>query len=241
MALELKLRNRIVGLLVIASAILIALPALINHDEESNKDETIKKENINQNTFATSTNEKDYTQLLTDNNTQSLDINNDALVLDKSIHDSVNNDNPFAVEPQKNISTTTQNTTNVNKKTEVLQSQTPAKKTEVLVANKTPNKETLTTKGPNRVTKDDQFASYTQIKGKFSVQVGTYSKQTSAKNMAGKLQSAGISSYFQTISKNGNDLIRVYAGSSSNKDDLKAIKDKVQKVTGTLGIIVKVQ
>ncbi len=239
MALELKLRNRIVGLLVVASAILIALPALINHDEESNKDEALKKENVNQNTFAPSKVEKDYTQLLTDNNTQSLDINtNDALVLDKSIHESVNNDKPFAVEPQKNAVTPS---TNTNKNTEVVQNKAPLKNTEVLVANKTPKKEVLTTQGQNRVTKDDQFASYTQIKGKFSVQVGTYSKQTSAKNMAGKLQSAGISSYFQTISKNGSDLIRVYAGSSSNKDDLKAIKDKVQKVTGTLGIIVKVQ
>lgn len=74
--------------------------------------------------------------------------------------------------------------------------------------------------------------------GKFTIQVGVFSKKSNADNTIKKILGAGINAYAVEINSSGRILYRVYAGSANNRNDLKDTLQTVDKLCDTKGKIV---
>lgn len=268
MALGSTIRNRIVGLLVIVSIVLIALPAMMDNDrvkrQENNEAIAIDKNGaiVDSDGDLMSNVEPDYATLLEEpkneslnlalptlNNTntnissQSGSINDKAYTKDTLSSDSSGEILIGSVTQSHNIDTNNtsyQKGDNANSENKTIQknAEVLTGNPEVLGGKKTQN--SVNTNKPSKVNVKGNVSDVKAIVGKYSVQVGVFSQMDNATRVVSKLKAAGLHAYSQRVNVNGKSMVRVYAGSASSKEALEATLQKAQKVTGSKGSIVKV-
>lgn len=74
--------------------------------------------------------------------------------------------------------------------------------------------------------------------GKFTIQVGVFSKKDNADNVIKKITQAGIHAYSVEIKNKDRILYRVYAGSANNRNDLQGTLKRIDELCKTKGRIV---
>ena len=241
MAVSNKVRNRIVGALIIVSIMLILLPAMM-------LDRPAPEEKLDENPIAVDKNGAitdangllasqgpDYSTLL-----DPVDDLASEEVLKAQPKPDVNQgnvevldlpeDGPFAVLDNKEV---------VNNKPDVKE------KEEVLVAKKADNTQP---KNNNRETQTREktpsktnTANSNNVNGKYTVQVGVFSQDANAQKVVNQLKTAGINARMEKVTVNGRNLNRVYAGSSNNRNDMQKLLPTIEKLTGAKGRVVSIK
>ena len=239
MAFGSKLRNRIVGVLVIVSIILILLPVMMQDRPVPNEPINEKPIAVNEDGAITDANgllasqSPDYADLLEPYD----DLNKNEEVL---------NAQPLPAAPTGKV--------------EVLDlpddgpfAGSNTGKQAVADGNNAPKEEILVAKKPaleskpaeNKVTKPaankSESAAKPADKGAYTVQVGVFSQDSNAQNVVKKLNAAGISSRIEKVKVNGRTLNRVYAGSANSRSSLQKLLPQIEKLTGAKGKIVSVK
>lgn len=270
MALGSTIRNRIVGLLVIVSIVLIALPAMMDNDrvkrQENNEAIAIDKNGaiVDSDGDLMSNVEPDYATLLEDpksdnknealptlNNTntnisaQSGSINDNTYVSDNLTSDSSGEILIGSVTQSQSVNTnnkTNSNTNSLGQNTKVTHknAEVLTGNPEILGSKKTQNTLNTNANKPSKVNVSGNVSDVKAIAGKYSVQVGVFSQMDNASRVVKSLKAAGLHAYSQRVNVNGKSMVRVYAGSATSKEALNATLQKAQKVTGSKGSIVKV-
>lgn len=226
MAVSKSLRNKIVGLLVLASLILILLPAMM--DKKVNNDQgqiPITQEG------AIVDNSTNATQELANNNVNvedtSVDNSNQANTLDNDpFANATNSANTTANTP---ANTTSANDSNAEVLTFDKNTDSTENKAEVLefkntkATNKTTNKTTDTLGSNSTKLANGQNAKYI-------IQVAVFSQPNNAQNIVNKLKAQGINAYSKKVSVNNKTLYRVYANSSDSKEQLEPIAKKIEGI-----------
>lgn len=258
------LRNRIVGLLVILSVIMILVPAIMQKPEQqSRKDESIA---IDRNGAVTDKNgqmvsgaQRDLSELLEPVNDSvnredplaiarqnaARDANKDSNIPVNANQGNIPLDDNFAgdggletVQPKNLASQDAAPVSSSNSPVEggeVLTGNTVNKPAEAKTSSQQPKAEQkVQAKAQDRKTADKDNKSHTV----YVVQVGVFSQQTNAQSIMNKLKSQGITCQSEKFVNNqGKTMYRVYAGSSSTRKDAEAVADKVAKITGDKGAI----
>lgn len=247
------IRNRIVGLLVLLSLILISIPSLMKKEVTDQKNAIA----ITQNGAVTddkgqlvSAQEHDYNDLLDPVDDSSLTASGSAPKADTSPFDALNQKNNTQVNSSDNLEVPNDNMF-ANQTLEVatpitqpatIQTETvttvDSQKSEVLRSNRltqtgpgpqksaTLERKTTSIKAPTATTTNSALAS-----GSYAAQVGAFGKQAGADSMVNKLKVAGFSPIMQRVNINGKSLIKVYAGTSKNRATVVGICQRVQAKT----------
>ena len=252
------IRNRIVGLLVLLSLILISIPSLMKKEVAEQKNAIA----ITQNGAVTddkgqlvSAQEHDYNDLLDPVDDSPLKASGSAPKAETSPFDALNqnnnaqdnsasnldvpNDNMFAGQSLEVATPISQPATVQSAPVETVENQ----KSEVLRSNRL----TQTAPGPQKsATPTNTTAPRTVTgtkassvpatnsalsSGSYAAQVGAFGKQAGADSMVNKLKSAGFSPIVQRVTINGKSLIKVYAGTSKNRAAVVGICQRVQAKT----------
>ena len=234
MAITKSIRNRLVGVLVILSLILILVPLLNPSKSQDGAQNEVDKEAIaitsqgavtDDNGQLVSVGEKDYSDLLdpVDDTKSALVSNND-----KSPFDAVNKDNlPSAQElPAQNQLETTAPITEAPAKPNTYVEPTQTVKTEVLTSNRTNNGKTTNTQASRNVVKNTQKTSIAT--GSYAAQVGAFTQKEKIQAVMAKLTKAGFKPVSHNINVNGKALVRIYAGSAKDRNGALAICNKVK-------------
>ena len=267
MALGSTIRNRIVGLLVIVSIVLIALPAMMDNDrvkrQENNEAIAIDKNGaiVDSDGDLMSNIGPDYATLLEDPRSNSQNealptLNNTNTSISSqsgSINDDVYAKDSLISEPKgeiligsvtQNHNTKTQDTSYI-KDNSVKTESKKANNAELLTGNpeilgSVKAQSSVNTNKAQKVNVSGNVSDVKAIAGKYSVQVGVFSQMENATRVVTKLKAAGLNAYTQRVNVNGKSMVRVYAGSASTKEALNKTLQKAQQVTGSKGSIVKV-
>lgn len=232
MAFGSKLRNRVVGVLVIVSIILILLPVMMQDRPVPNEPINEKPIAVNENGAVTDENgllasqSPDYAELLEPYD----DLSNNEEVLTANPAPTtpagkvevleLPDDSPFAA---------------ANTGKQDLSAAANSSNEEILVAKK-PAAEIKPAEKP--VVKKTESAAKPAARGSFTVQVGVFSQESNAQNVVKKLNAAGISSRIEKVNVNGRTLNRVYAGSANSRSSLQSLLPQIEKLTGAKGKIV---
>lgn len=239
MAFGNKLRNRIVGVLVIVSIILILLPVMMQDRPVPNEPINEKPIAVNEEGAITDENgllasqSPDYAELLEpyDDLSKNEEVLNTqpapAAPVGKVEVLDLPDDSPFA-------------SANTGKQDLAVNNNSP--KEEILVAKKPAPEPKATEKHETKpVVKKPEQAAKPAAKGAYTVQVGVFSQESNAQNVVKKLNAAGISSRIEKVQVNGRSLNRVYAGSGNSRSALQNLLPQIEKLTGAKGKIVSVK
>ncbi len=249
MSISKSLRNRIVGLLVLVSLIMIIVPAMMDprevYDKKDDKSIAVNSQGavVNNDGQLVSPSEHDYTDLLApeDDSTQPLPSSAEnstaPLTTSQSSGDlEVPDDNMFGPAPTI-IDAKPLNSQNSN--TETFTDNTPLPS----VQDKTtqPSQSANTAKPQNnagaKVQKPQQKPVVTPAtpgakSGDFAVQVGVFSNQKNADSVIARLKMSGYSPITQTINVNGKTAVRIYAAFAKSRDAARKIASEIQSRTG---------
>ncbi|MBO8416538.1 MAG: SPOR domain-containing protein [Proteobacteria bacterium] len=75
--------------------------------------------------------------------------------------------------------------------------------------------------------------------GAYTIQVGVFSQTANAENVVRKLKAGSIPAYTEKVTINGKNMVRVYAGSADSREALQQTLKSVETLTGAKGKIVK--
>lgn len=123
-----------------------------------------------------------------------------------------------------------------NKEPEILVAQKPnnSQASKPAVKPQSPKESVAPAKSNN-----DNVLAGTRPTERFVVQVGVFSNKDNALRVVDKLKNAGIPYYAIKITNNsGGTLYRIYGGRSNNKNDLKALSERINKLCETKSKIV---
>lgn len=265
MALGKKLRNRVIGALVIVALAMILIPAVMDPGQ------TYKKSSdaiaINGSGAVGDTGSSDYSDLLApieDNaitpeqvasqnsgkplavtaepeSSPSVSVNEGALELPVP--------EPIPADPQAQVERLkqAQNAANAN--------ETPSSGSEVLVSRRNQSEsakpaaaanaqknssgsETLVSKRQSSAS-SNQGTQASAASGTYTVQAGVFSQRANADKVISKLRAAGISARAVSATINGKSMTRVYAGSAKTREAAEGIARRVQQVIGTKPSVVQ--
>lgn len=265
MALGKKLRNRVIGALVIVALAMILIPAVMDPGQ------TYKKSSdaiaINGSGAVGDTGSSDYSDLLApieDNaitpeqvasqnsgkplavtaepeSSPSVSVNEGALELPVP--------EPIPADPQAQVERLkqAQNASNAN--------ETPSSGSEVLVSRRNQSEsakpaaaanaqknssgsETLVSKRQSSAS-SNQGTQASAASGTYTVQAGVFSQRANADKVISKLRAAGISARAVSATINGKSMTRVYAGSAKTREAAEGIARRVQQVIGTKPSVVQ--
>lgn len=73
---------------------------------------------------------------------------------------------------------------------------------------------------------------------KFAVQVGVFSREANASSVVARLKGGGLDATTETVTINGKQMIRVYAGKTGTREAAKKLADQAQALVGTASRIV---
>ncbi len=245
------LRNRIVGLLVLVSIVLIFIPFLMKDEVQAQRSAdaiaiTPEGAVTDNNGQLVSAGEHDYSDLLdpVDDTKPAAASGSapasspfDALKTKKSNSSSQNSSQPavadsstYAVPQLEEAvpSASVKLPTVENKGSEVLKSSHSAKA-------QTHSANTSAKPAPNR---EDKLVSKKTagnaavLSGNYAAQVGVFSKKSGADKIIAQLKKAGFKPVTQKVNINGKPLIKVYAATSKSRDTVQAVCQKVKSATG---------
>lgn len=248
MVISKSIRNRIVGIFVVLSIILILVPLLSNNNESNNRKSSnddgaiaITKHGavVDENG---ATVEHDYSDLLAgDDNYGQIPLNNSQSVSNTqatSPFDALNTNNQGNNLASNNIlDAAPMDEPFETHKLETAHpiSQTPAKPNTV-VAQSTfvkPQQQTVKTEvltsSRNSNTQAKPAASHTTtastklISGQYGAQVGAFSQKSQVDSVISQLKSAGFKAIPHQINVNGKQMTRVYAGVAKDKSGIQKI------------------
>ncbi|MGN0894227.1 MAG: SPOR domain-containing protein [Succinivibrio sp.] len=248
MSISTNLRNRIVGLLVVLSVILILSPLfLTNENSKENPKADDSAIAINQNGAVTDSSgqlvaaaEHDYSEML--------EAPVDDLKKDSSDPLSLESNAPKADSPFDALnSTSSANASNERLFTQnALETAVPSNKeltaqntyeapaveeslkTETLHSSKTKKSEQSTLN--NR--QSDTVAKTSLVSGTFASQMGVFSKKENAQTLLNKLKNSGFKAVTQSVNINGRSVIRVIAGTSKTRAGAEKICKSATAKTG---------
>ncbi|MGN1281718.1 MAG: SPOR domain-containing protein [Succinivibrio sp.] len=258
MSISTNLRNRIVGLLVVLSVILILSPMFMSNEKSSDskksEDSAIA---INQNGAVTDSSgqlvaaaEHDYSEMLEAPVDDLKNEVSDPLSLSENAPKA---SSPFdALGTQNGNNTFVQNTLetavpsnerlveeNIYVAPESVASDTIADnsvskdngsiRTETLHSNRQSNSENV--KKP-AVQPQSQVSKTTLVSGTFAAQMGVFSKKANAQGLLTKLKNAGFKAVTQSVNINGKSVIRVIAGTSKSRAGAEQICKNATARTG---------
>lgn len=254
MSISKSLRNRIVGLLVIVSLIMIIVPAMMDPRQVYTQDENAIAVNdqgavVDNKGQLVSPSEHDYTDLLAPEDDTLASVNNGAPSVNNvtplvtttppatSNEDlEVPDDNMFGPAPtivdaqplnsQNANATVTESLPSVSDKSKTENTQTTTQTASNNKKNETTSVNSQTK--PQTNTQKNQ----PQTKGDFALQVGVFSNKQNADSVLARLKMSGYKPVTQVINVNGKQAIRIYAGFASTRDAAKAMAADVQKRTG---------
>ncbi|MGN0914939.1 MAG: SPOR domain-containing protein [Succinivibrio sp.] len=220
-----NLRNRIVGILVITSVILICIPVISNQKEgirESDQADNAKAIAIDHNGALTDENGKLVTA---DTANESADTDYSDLL--NPVND-VEPTAPAAESPFNNSQKAAQAPKTETLKTAVINDATPSNNTEVLKPN-TSRTETLTPKKETaKATPSNNTVSAALVSGKYAAQVGVFSKKSNANGVIEELKAKGFKPVAQHITVNGKAVVRVFAATCNDRDEATKICNRVK-------------
>lgn len=246
MSVSKSLRNRIVGLLVVLSLIMIIVPAMMDPKEIYSKNDNaiaITKEGAltDENGRLVSAAERDYTDLLEPENdvvekqSPSVPVTSSPLTTQVQSESFANqntnpvdvpDDNMFGPSPaiveSQPLLSHEQNTSQNIVPPPVLSES----KTTQANSSQTSNNATDAPKAKNNVSKQDAPKG-----GDFAVQVGVFSNKANADSVIAKLKMSGFNPTTQTINVNGKNAIRIYAGFAKTREQAKKIAQDVKNRT----------
>ncbi|HAR80359.1 MAG TPA: hypothetical protein DCR21_05950 [Succinivibrionaceae bacterium] len=246
------LRNRILGVLVLLSLVMIIVPAMMNPSDIYKKSD--KRIAIDSNGVApdntTGQIEKDYSDLLAPEDDSQKGTVSDAplsVAQNPSSEQAASNDaNPFDYEPLghnvdakdvKNDKKTAASNIDL-----LDNSKADSKKTEILTSSRKQEPEVLVsskkTTEQNKPASQNKPAAHSSGSN-YTVQVGVFSKQSGAQTVISKLKKAGFSTSTENVVLKGQKLIKVYAGKAKNREEAQKLANKIQSSTGIKGMIVQ--
>lgn len=268
MVVATKMRNRIIGFLIIVSFVLILLPLMMSDKKQTPNNDLIA---INQNGAITDTNgqliqsqEKDYGSLL-----EPVDDSKNVTPtpLPSAGDNSSNSQALYNTDNQGTVEildfptdTAPSQTTTAVAPTEQPQRETnnAPHYTEELVASNATNTSTATKASNNTVASKPQpskaqaqakpqaqvpvhqaqVTPAPAVKGAYTVQVGAFSVVANANKLAETLKQNGISARVAHENVNGKSLYKVYAGSSNNKNELNNLVTRIESIAKIKGKVV---
>ena len=259
MSISKSLRNRLIGLLVIVSLIMIIVPAMMDPRQVYVQDEDAIAVNdqgaiLDKNGQLVSPAEHDYTDLLapeddtlsSTGNVPTIPVtnnNNAPLITGNSPQGQeeleVPDDNMFGPAPtiidakplnsQKDQSLYSSSQTQ-----EVLPSAHNAspspKKSETPVANA--SKQNTAQNKPAVSAPKSANTSSVKAKGDYALQVGVFSNKNNADSVLTKLKMLGYKPVTQVINVNGKSAVRIYAGFADSREAAKSLASEIQNRTG---------
>lgn len=245
MVISKSIRNRIVGIFVVLSIILILVPLLSNNNESNNRKSlnddgaiAITKQGavVDENG---ATVEHDYSDLLAgDDNNGQIPLNNSQSVSNTqatSPFDALNTNNqgnnlasnniapmdePFEIhklETAHPISQTPAKSNTIVAQSTVVKPQQQTVKTEVLTSSRNSNTQAKT------AATHTTTASTKLISGQYGAQVGAFSQKSQVDSVISQLKSAGFKAIPHQINVNGKQMTRVYAGVAKDKAGIQKI------------------
>lgn len=265
MALGKKLRNRVIGALVIVALAMILIPAVMDPGQ------TYKKSSdaiaINGSGAVGDTGSSDYSDLLApieDNaltpeqvasqnsgkplavtaepeSSPSVSVNEGSLEL--PVPEPIPADPQAQVERLKQAQGAASANDTQSSGSEVLvsrRSQSESAKP-AAAANAQKNSsgsETLVSRRQSSAS-SNQGTQASAASGTYTVQAGVFSQRTNADKVISKLRAAGISARAVSATINGKSMTRVYAGSAKTREAAEGIARRVQQVIGTKPSVVQ--
>lgn len=247
MAVTSKLRNRIVGFLIIVSLILLVLPVLLKDQPQTpaqvNEDIIAVDEHgalTDENGGLLSSAETDYATLLAPED----DLKDNPPPLTAPSPDAAPrpaspapaSSAPAASADQTEILTAAKSAQpsaepqpSARPDTEILRAPAKPAPAPVQSAQKTAPRQSAAAAAP---------AASGKPSGAYTIQVGVFSQQSNAQNVVKKLQAGRISAFTEKVTINGKEMVRVYAGSGKTQQELQPVLTQVEKLTGAKGRIV---
>lgn len=252
MSLTKSLRNRLVGILVIVSLILIVIPFVTTNSDsqgEATRDPdaiAITKNGAvtdqNGRLVSASDTEHDYSDILNPVNDEPLATDNannaqspfDALDNNKlqsqnlEVATPTNDANTFEVATPTPVQESN-NVVAASPATQVVTQKKAPVKTEVL---KSSRNTTAQTHNTTRLNTTNNFNTQKTVapttSGKFAAQVGVFSDNSKVGPLVTKLKSLGFNAVRQNININGRAMIRVFAGYAKDRPSANALCNKVK-------------
>ena len=241
MAVTSKLRNRIVGFLIIVSLILLVLPVLLKDQPQTpaqvNEDIIAVDEHgalTDENGGLLSSAETDYATLLAPED----DLKDNPPPLTAPSPDAA--PRPASSSPASSAPAASADQTEIltaakpaqpsaRPDTEILRAPAKPAPAPVQSAQKTAPRQSAAAAAP---------AASGKPSGAYTIQVGVFSQQSNAQNVVKKLQAGRISAFTEKVTINGKEMVRVYAGSGKTQQELQPVLTQVEKLTGAKGRIV---
>ncbi|MBR1612879.1 MAG: SPOR domain-containing protein [Succinivibrio sp.] len=257
MNLSKSLKNRIVGILVLLSIVLIFIPALMSRENTDPAQSNVQSIAITKDGAVTdergqlvSANERDYSDLLdpiddtvvTPSKESPFEIaKNNASKDNKKqenfelavpeLEDAIPTNTAYASEALKTQETLT------SKKQTVAQNNS---NTEVLRSNNSKNNQKPAATNSRNNTPKKQTSSNVLSSGSYAAQYGVFSQQKGVDTAVANLKKLGFAPVTQRVNVNGKDVIKVYAGVSKDRKQAMAIVQKCSDKTKTKCLIKEI-
>ncbi len=250
MAIAVTLRNRIVGFLIIISILLIALPALLGRSPQQTPDDA--KALAGHGSVSSDLNlaEPDYSSLLApeDDSSHGLISENPELLAELTGANSSAPTTPSAAAAgQDNVEQLSFTNDNPPQRTAVTEPAVSSDKPqeEVLVAANArtntapaaPAASPAPASAPAAAPQAAPSAASSSGTGGFTVQVGVFSQKSNADRVMNILRNAGITPRSETVTSEGREMIRIYAG-DGDRSSLESLVSKIDEAAGVKARIV---
>lgn len=248
MQLATKMRNRLIGLLIIVSFVLILFPLMMSDEKEQQNRKDLIAVNrdgalINEKGQLVEPQERDYATLLAPENdgvSGQINITNNNLYNEEqatptqqaTVQKPMQLENSYdapRVEVNNNLMTTPQEVELTPSPTTITTQTRPNTNVETVTKPQT------TTQTTNKV----PSTTSTNASGMYTIQVGAFSVVDNANKIIAQLRLEGISANLKKDVVNGKTIYRVQAGSANNKEDLNALVSRIKNITTLQGKIVK--
>lgn len=261
MAFVAKMRNRIIGLLIIFTLILIIFPIIMTSNDKTKKNNELIAINhegaiTDEDGQIMAAQEPDYSRMLEPvddtrpaapggsySKSQDFAGSSETLYASSSTGPAHRNDGAEILGAPGSSAPPLRPAAPPRGQPETLtaRSSAPAQKAEVLTAPKEAKKQPVKKETPKAVAKSEPVKPAKNAaaqKGGFTVQVGVFSVAANANKIAGTLKSNGITANVQKDKINNKDMYRVYAGSASSRGELEGLVKKIKQVANVDGKIV---
>lgn len=263
MTITKKLRNRIIGVLVILSLVMILLPAMMDPEEIYKKsDNTIaidshgvvqNQESVGDANWQV---ERDYSDLLApvDDTLPSVSASAAAAPSSAASTEHPDNDlNPFEVQYASAAAASAQSSSAPVATESAAARRAAAAPAPAAAETSMPkvqhtasasmstsasSSRTVAAKPAHSSTAASSGSSASSAGEKFAVQVGVFSKEANASSVVAKLNSGGMHATTESVTINGKQMIRVYAGRAATREAAKKLAEKALALTGTAARIV---
>lgn len=242
MNLSKSLRNRIVGILVLLSVVLIFIPALMSRggsekaESGSSNSIAITKDGAvtDERGQLVSANEHDYSDLLDPvDDTAGAPKKESPFEIAKNNSNSQNSQGSYDLLPPELEDAEPSNTAYANESLKVNETLTSKK----VNAQNQPKSEVLHSSSASRnnvqakPNSSAKSSSNILASGSYAAQYGVFSQQKGADTAVKNLKQLGFSPVTQRVNVNGKDVIKVYAGVSKNRSQAMAIVKKCSAKT----------